>query len=240
MNKAVLLLVTLLLIPTYVHALDLPFFKGNDQKDEAAAKSEKKEKTTFIIHFKSGGTLPTDNYTVTPDNIVVMVPSGAIYLDKKMVKSIEEVAGPEEQTIQTIQIHSPAEPQKKTGNAGQGLNEPETQAPGQGPSAQMRDDEGHTEQWWKNKVDTWNNKKEDATKAYADAESDWNKYNGQLAGLDPDSTPQFELTRLQDLRGAARVAMDKAQADIDEADKMLNETLPDEARKAGAPPGWLR
>ena len=50
----------------------------------------------------------------------------------------------------------------------------------------------------------------------------------------------YDLQKYQDLRGSARVEMDKAQADMDEAKKMVEEVIPDEARRAGAPPGWVR
>lgn len=34
--------------------------------------------------------------------------------------------------------------------------------------------------------------------------------------------------------------MENDREQIREAERMLNEVLPEEARKAGAPPGWLR
>jgi hypothetical protein len=34
--------------------------------------------------------------------------------------------------------------------------------------------------------------------------------------------------------------MKEVQKDIDEALNMINVVIPDEARKAGVPPGWLR
>jgi len=51
---------------------------------------------------------------------------------------------------------------------------------------------------------------------------------------------QYDLTRTQDESGSARVRMDQAQADINEANRQMNDVLPEEARKAGAPPGWVR
>ncbi len=34
--------------------------------------------------------------------------------------------------------------------------------------------------------------------------------------------------------------MNNVQSEIEQAKHMLNEVIPEEARKAGVPPGWLR
>lgn len=275
MNKMVLLLLPVLLLPAYAHALDLPFIGGDKKAAEGAdqaAQEEKKGKTSFLIHFKTGGELVTDNYTVTDDNIIVMMPAGAIYLDKKMVSSIEEVAGVEEEQVQTIEV-APAETGKAPARNGRRA------APV--PRAEEReyeptDDEGHTEQWWQSQVQRWKDRKAEAEQRYAEAEDQWARADGalqdalasvpvptikQVPKLGADGRPvvdengnavfeivevlepsvsQYDIIKYQDLRGSARVAMDRAKAEIEEADRMLNEELPDEARKAGAPPGWVR
>jgi hypothetical protein len=66
----------------------------------------------------------------------------------------------------------------------------------------------------------------------------------QQAGVDKTPTTttgsSYDVNRYSDLRGAARLRMDEAQVELDEATKMVESVLPDEARKAGAPPGWAR
>ncbi len=265
MNRIVLLLLLVLILPAYAHALDLPFI-GGDKKDaedaDKAAQEEKKGKTKFLIHFKTGGVLETDNYTVTEDSVMVMMPSGAIYLDKKMVSSIEEVAGIEEEPVQSIEVAPGGPAAKPAPRPAEGAAQPQAEV----QESVERDDEGHTEQWWQARVQNWKEKKAKAEEDFADAEEQWSKADGDLANLtrmvpapltpeqqkqkqdDPEHFVQpmttvgseYDIIRVQDLRGSARVAMDRAKAEIEEADRMLNEELPDEARKAGAPPGWVR
>lgn len=200
-------------------------------------------KKKFIIHLKDGGTMETSNYTYEDGKVRVVLPAGFISLDRSMVLKIVEVTGEDDGTVQKIfKLPSGQEGAKTPPPAPK--PEKDRTSRDEGP-AQPTDDLGHTQLWWKAHVSDWKKKLAEAQAKYAKAQNDWNKYNGLISSLPADSstnpaTSQFQLTQYQDLRGAARVAMDQAQADMDEAKKMLEEGLPDEARKAGAPPGWAR
>lgn len=249
MKKTLLVLLLLVILPCRAHAFDLGSILGigGDNGNTEEGQEQKKGKSKFLIHFTTGGTLETDNYSIGQDSIVVMTESGALYFDKKMVKSIEEVVGVEEEPVQNITIEpsatqtkpparKPAEKPAKPATNGR-RTAPSVPAP---EATEPTDDDGHTEAWWKDRAKKWQEKKADAEGRYKEAEGDWAKYNGLLTGVDPSSISQYDLIRFQDLRGAARVEMDRAKADLDEANRMIDEVLPEEARKAGAPPGWLR
>jgi hypothetical protein len=224
----------------------------------------------YIIHLKDGGRLKTDNYTVEKGMVKIMLPDGAVSLDKRMIKSIEEVQGEEGTTMQKVFVPTPApKEEEKKGGAGQPKVKPGHMQPNE-----PTDDLGHTEAWWKERTAEWKRRLNDAEKRYKDAKKDWDNYNGILTGMQSipgvgvptlvqvnrttivngrqvvvttgtktvnlPTSSQYDITKYEDLRGAARTKMDAASADIAEAKQMLNETLPDEARRAGAPKGWVR
>jgi hypothetical protein len=218
--------------------------KGNQDAGHKDVGPEEAPKSKYLIHLKSGGTLETDNYTKEKGSVKVMMPTGAIYLDSDMVTKIEEVQVGEQDTEGTLVLKLPP--------STAGTANPSIPAPTPRPTRpkqvaepeEPKDDEGHTEAWWKDIIFNWKKKKDTAEKKHQEAVDDWNKFNGILSTLPPaapgDTAAQYDITRNQDLRGAARVGMDKTELEVNEATKMLGETLPERARKAGTPPGWLR
>ena len=64
--------------------------------------------------------------------------------------------------------------------------------------------------------------------------------NGTVTLTGPGGVSNYQTQQYLDLRGSARVRMDEAQRQMDEADNMINQVIPEEAHKAGAPPGWVR
>lgn len=266
MKKTVLLLMLVLLLPIHASAFDLGSLLGlGGDKDESGESADgEKSKKKFLIHFKSGGTIETDNYSMTKDQVLVMMPGGALYFEKNTVKSIEEVTGPEDSTVQNIQIQPSAEPPKPA--ATKPAPKPAAKPAAPATSTEPTDDNGRTESWWRSRIKKVQDMKADAEARHKQAEEDWSRYGGAAADSsrlvpapltpeqqkqkkeDPDHFvqpmapvgSQYDIIRFQDLRGAARVEMDRAKADMDEADRMLNDVIPEEARKAGAPPGWLR
>lgn len=210
--------------------------KPQQTNPETQAQETAPVKKKFIIHLKDGGAMETSNYSYIDGKVKVILPAGFISLDRSMILRIEEVKGEDDGTVQKI-FKLPS------GNEG-AKTPPPAPKPEKGwtprdEPAQPTDDLGRTQLWWKTHVKEWKDKLADAQKRYAKAQEDWNRYNGLVNSLGSGVSP-FQVTQYQDLRGAARVEMDKAQADIDEAKKMLDEVIPDEARKAGAPPGWAR
>jgi hypothetical protein len=91
------------------------------------------------------------------------------------------------------------------------------------------DSEGHNREWWRNRIEGWRETKAEAEQQLADARERLNTIPLTLA----------EVTRAQKRR-EIQLEIETYEKQIQEADRMLKEVLPEEARKAGAPPGWLR
>jgi len=243
--KRLIVLLSLFMILASIVA----FAENKPQQKNTPEKQEQETppvKNKFIIHLKDGGSVETSNYTYENGKVKMVLPSGFMSLDRSMISKIEEIKGEDEANIQKI-IKLPEDKQgAKSSTTRQG--EPVPSRPAPPPHAEPpvpADDNGHTQLWWKDRVTEWKKKLAEAQERYAKAQDDWNKYNGLVSTVPAGTTANpsvsdFQATQYQDLRGAARVAMDQAQADMDEARRMLEEVLPDEARKAGAPPGWAR
>lgn len=91
------------------------------------------------------------------------------------------------------------------------------------------DAHGHSQAWWQQRVKEWQDKKVEAQAKLADAQ----ERLGRERFLNATTG---NMKRIQEI--SAEVLTYEEQ--IREAEKMLTEELPDEARKAQAPPGWLR
>jgi len=231
MKRLVLTLSLVLLASATAFALELPKILGGGAP--AAETAPPEEKVTYIIHLVSGGTIETNNYTIEKDSVRIIMLTGAVYLDKSLVKSIEEVRGEEQETIQTLKL----KPQKQGGQTPTvvpGANAPEPKV------AEPVDLNGHSKAWWQKRVKEWTDKRKEALERQKKADEEWNNYDGILSTMKPGTYTDFDIKRYEDWRGAARTESDKAESDVSAADKMLNVTIPEEARKADAPPGWLR
>lgn len=92
------------------------------------------------------------------------------------------------------------------------------------------DRNGHDEGWWKERVRKWKEKREAATLKLGETEV-------ALAGLKSKNLPlPIEEAETEQLIKKADVYRKEAV----EANDMLQKVLPEEARKAGAPPEWLQ
>ena len=91
------------------------------------------------------------------------------------------------------------------------------------PSSEDVDFQGHNRQWWQQRLQDWRGRKASAEQRLAEARDRYNR-------LYSDHQP---------LR-AVRQEIEQYETDIREADRMLTDVIPDEARKAGVPPGWVR
>lgn len=88
---------------------------------------------------------------------------------------------------------------------------------------------GHNREWWRQRVQEWQAKKTDAQAKLADAQERLGKERFLNATTG-------NMKRIQDI--SAEVS--KYERELKEAESMLTDGLPDEARRAQAPPGWLR
>jgi hypothetical protein len=101
--------------------------------------------------------------------------------------------------------------------------------PSQAPPSEALDARGHNRDWWRQRVQEWESKKAEAEARLADAQ----ERLGRERFLNATTG---NMQRIQEI--SAEVSMYEEQ--IKEAENMLTDGLPDEARRAQAPPGWLR
>lgn len=91
------------------------------------------------------------------------------------------------------------------------------------------DFQGRNREWWRKRAGAWREKRDKAARQFARDEERLNAIPMNL------SLRARERERRKILR-----EMENDRERVREAERMLNEVLPEEARKAGAPPGWLR
>lgn len=91
------------------------------------------------------------------------------------------------------------------------------------------DEQGHDRQWWMDRIQEWKKRR-------GEAQQQLDRATEEIQGL-----PLFPpVPEREQRRAALREEIQTAKEQIQEADRMLNEQIPEEARKAGAPPGWFR
>ena len=91
------------------------------------------------------------------------------------------------------------------------------------------DFDGHNREWWQARVSEWKRKKTRAKQRLANASERLNTVPLTLPFLAREKKEREIRQKIQAYKAKAQ-----------EAEQMLNEVLPEKARKAGAPPGWLR
>ncbi len=96
--------------------------------------------------------------------------------------------------------------------------------------AEWLDHNGHNKAWWVNQIRIWKEKREDALNTLLQAEEAFKmtRFKNYSA-----AQKRMERNQLREEIQAHTEALRKAEA-------MLHITLPEQARKAGVPSGWLR
>jgi len=135
-------------------------------------------------------------------------------------KEIERELPPDSRTGPESEVEpAPAPKPKPTIEA-----EPTSVAPSEAVDAR-----GHNEEWWRARIKEWRDRKADAEARLADAE----ERLGHERFLNQGTA---QMKNIQDITAE----VEAYEKQVREADNMLMDVLPDEARRAQAPPGWLR
>ncbi|MBI3804832.1 MAG: DUF4124 domain-containing protein [Nitrospirae bacterium] len=92
------------------------------------------------------------------------------------------------------------------------------------------DREGHNEEWWQAEIGKWRTKKEEAAHKLAEAEARLAQVQYGNEGISSRMAETGDLLKEIEMQKEA----------IRKAEEMIRTVLPEEARKADAPPGWLR
>lgn len=109
----------------------------------------------------------------------------------------------------------------------------ENRAPGpQGHIPAYEPDQGKAV--WQQRIRSWKNRLADAEKRYQDLEQERNEL--LLARGAPALAPIENKMKAEQIEQQ----MKKLQEQIESAKHLITKVIPEEARKAGVPPGWLR
>lgn len=92
------------------------------------------------------------------------------------------------------------------------------------------DQNGHNKAWWMNQVTIWKDKKERARNTLLQAKEAF-----KMTRFKNYSATQKRIERKQ-----LREEIQAHTEELQEAEAMLHTTLPEQARRAGVPSGWLR
>jgi len=92
------------------------------------------------------------------------------------------------------------------------------------------DQNGHDQAWWQARVQALNDQRTDLTKQRSEIEQKFN----QLHYFGRETIEELALQQ------KLRQQLDDLTSEINAINQQLTSSLPDEARRAGAPPGWLR
>lgn len=97
-------------------------------------------------------------------------------------------------------------------------------------SDQEADAQGHDREWWRRLVRRWERKRNRAEERIEALNMELRQL--QFRSIDPHRREKEKQGLLKEIRSA--------DEKLKEANYMLAEGLPSEARRAGAPPGWVR
>jgi hypothetical protein len=107
-------------------------------------------------------------------------------------------------------------------------------APPSEPQPEEESDQEIRKDEWRQRIRDWKERLADAEKRYKAIEDERSKIIMRL-GLSATALPG-DRTRVIEIEGE----MKTIQKEIDDDRNMIDVVIPDEARKAGIPPGWLR
>jgi len=111
---------------------------------------------------------------------------------------------------------------------------PESDAPSSvattAPATADVDNNGHDRAWWRDRVKTLTDQRADLTGQRNKLEEKFN----QLYYFGTETIGELQLQQ------SLREQLDDLAGQISDIDQQLTSGLPDEARRAGAPPGWVR
>ena len=109
---------------------------------------------------------------------------------------------------------------------------------GSGPPPRQKDILGRGEEWWRAKVNEWNEKLKTGQRNYENSYSEWKAKEQELetAKFKPDSVKRKLKTEIKDLEEKTK----GLEKQMDEAKNMLENVLPKQAQDYQANPEWLK
>jgi len=137
---------------------------------------------------------------------------------------------------QPAPVESPPAPSPQPPSSPQPAPSRPASSPGAKADDGYRDSAGRDESYWKGRVNQW---KKNLTSAQEKEQALRLRYN-QLTERANSTKNQGEKYQLREERDQVKVEIDHERAKIEEAKKMLEKTIPDEAALFKAKPEWVR
>ncbi|MBI5379724.1 MAG: CDP-diacylglycerol--glycerol-3-phosphate 3-phosphatidyltransferase [Nitrospirae bacterium] len=186
----------------------------------------------YLFEMKNGRILRAEGYVDEGGRYRVTIHGGTLWLEKAEVEKIRKESGKKPDP-------PPAKPGKPKSRAPAAAESPpqQTQAVAPHPQeARETDREGRDAEWWRDRAQKLRARvaelrQEDArlTQEIDELEKQW--------GTAPEHLKREEV---RDRIGYLRIRRGEVKRILEEQVRILEHDLPDEARKAEAPPGWLR
>jgi hypothetical protein len=109
---------------------------------------------------------------------------------------------------------------------------------GAGPPSRQKDILGRGEEWWRAKVNEWNEKLKTAQRNYESTYNEWKSKEQELesAKFKPDTVKRKLKAEIKDLEEKTK----GLEKQMDEAKDMLQNVLPKQAQDYQANPEWLK
>ena len=151
---------------------------------------------------------------------------------EKYRDKIQKKEPPKEPPITQPIPPQPAPPQPLAPPTGMGVEK------GSGATPRQKDILGRGEEWWRAKVNEWNEKLKTAQRNYENTYSEWKSKENELESskFKPDSVKRKLKAEIKDLEEKTR----DWEKQMDEAKNMLGNVLPKQAQDYQANPEWLK
>lgn len=190
----------------------------------------------YVFHLRNGHRMVVDSYVDEGTRFRTTVAGGTVWVEKNDVTAIMEEEAPAGSKTKASRAKA-----KKKGKADKPAQLPRSSGaeaslpavpPTLAPAGPM-DNEGKTEKWWRDRMADLRKKLDDFNREqqYINVEIDRIE-KGPAAGALPDET--------RDRLGYYRIRRGEIGRNIEDLTHIINVVLPEEARRAGAQPGWIR
>ncbi len=151
---------------------------------------------------------------------------------EKYRDKIQKKEPPKEPPITQPIPPQPAPPQPLAPPTGMGVEK------GSGATPRQKDILGRGEEWWRAKVNEWNEKLKTAQRNYENTYSEWKSKENELESskFKPDSVKRKLKAEIKDLEEKTK----DWEKQMNEAKDMLDNVLPKQAQDYQANPEWLK
>lgn len=187
----------------------------------------------YVFHLRNGHRMAVDSYVDEGTRFRTTVTGGTVWVEKNDVTAImedEKPAGSKAKSSKAKEKKGKADKGRPAGPAPAEASLPAVQ-PSAVPAGPT-DNEGKTEKWWRERA-------ADVRKKLDDFKREQQYINVEIDRIEKGATGAVS-DETRDRLGYYRVRRGEIGRNIEDLMHIINVILPEEARRAGAPPGWIR